>query len=287
MNKFDINGVSRGFPLKLDDIDFMNSATYEAIKGLSSVYGENYIVSGCSFATKGKVTEGYVVLKGELYYVPEHFFSGFTAVEIGKSSSNEIDNNVVEVDPSSKTVLNPIGEPAFDFKTYWEVFQTQPSSGLRSLKYGGSHNAHKIRTARVREGINIPSTGIPIASVPRAEEVFGGIVKTQVQNDITRIQIESGDIINGFQGISNGFYLEKNHTTNMVFARIAFELPQNVSNTSSLVTTIPVGYRPTLQNAVYPRGLRLNIYTGGQVMFAKTQSGAEGEIMISTTWFAA
>lgn len=62
-----------GAPLRNDDWDFEAQAVRDALKGLASVLGANALLSGCVPSPSGGgtvFTEGYVLLSGEVCYVP-------------------------------------------------------------------------------------------------------------------------------------------------------------------------------------------------------------------------
>ena len=73
-----------GQPFYLDDLDFMQSAFADTVKGIVSTYG-NVILSGCNvpppIAIAGHPTtysweEGYIAINGEVYRVEEGSFQG-------------------------------------------------------------------------------------------------------------------------------------------------------------------------------------------------------------------
>lgn len=82
MNKLLFN--EGGQPFYLDDLDFMQSAFAETVKGVISTYG-NVILSGCEISPPisiaGRPTvynwdEGYIAINGEVYRVDSGSFSG-------------------------------------------------------------------------------------------------------------------------------------------------------------------------------------------------------------------
>lgn len=73
-----------GQPFYLDDLDFMQSAFADTIKGIVSTYG-NVILSGCNIpppvTIAGRPTsysweEGYIAINGEVYRVENGSFDG-------------------------------------------------------------------------------------------------------------------------------------------------------------------------------------------------------------------
>lgn len=103
MNKLLIS--EGGQPLYLDDLDFMQNAFAESMKGLISTYG-NVILSGCEIqlpiSIAGKPTtyrweKGYMAIGGEVYLVEEGSFSGaMNASLYWKVVSTEGQNEVFE-----------------------------------------------------------------------------------------------------------------------------------------------------------------------------------------------
>lgn len=88
MNRLNIN--EGGQPLYLDDLDFMQSAFAEAVRGIMSTYG-NVILSGCEVKTsnvEGEVyinyyyNKGYIALNGEVFPVEKGSFSADKGVTL-------------------------------------------------------------------------------------------------------------------------------------------------------------------------------------------------------------
>lgn len=62
-----------GAPIRNDDWQFEADAVREAIKGLGSILGDNALLSGCEpslVGTQFTFSAGYVLISGEVYYVP-------------------------------------------------------------------------------------------------------------------------------------------------------------------------------------------------------------------------
>lgn len=69
-----------GQPIYLDDLNFMQNAFAETVKGIVSTYG-NVILSGCKVtfnesASRYEWTEGYIVINGEVYKVEAGSLAG-------------------------------------------------------------------------------------------------------------------------------------------------------------------------------------------------------------------
>lgn len=75
-----------GMPLFGDDFRWFENGLKIALKGGMSFLGDNFILSGCGIVNLGgnnrKVAQGYVVLDGEIYYVPESDSYDITATPI-------------------------------------------------------------------------------------------------------------------------------------------------------------------------------------------------------------
>lgn len=83
MNKFDTT-QSGGHPLTLNDFDFIQKSWIEGFKCLSNILQlpsdeglePSYIIAGCEKTNPSaglwQISEGFVVVKGELCYVPQH-----------------------------------------------------------------------------------------------------------------------------------------------------------------------------------------------------------------------
>lgn len=94
-----------GQPFYLDDLDFMQSAFADTVKGIVSTYG-NVILSGCNvpppISIAGRPTtynweEGYIAINGEVYRVEEGSFeSGMNANLYWKVVSTEGQKEIYE-----------------------------------------------------------------------------------------------------------------------------------------------------------------------------------------------
>lgn len=83
MNKLDYTGVDNklGYPFTIDDIRFMlgtttNKGIYKSIDSVAASLGNNRVLSGCVVTGIAvnyyKITSGWIVLDGEVLYVPQH-----------------------------------------------------------------------------------------------------------------------------------------------------------------------------------------------------------------------
>ena len=64
MNRIDFSHAG-GFPLETDTFDFLQKSLADPIKALTALGGDNYIISGM-VETNGKVSDGWVVIHGEI-----------------------------------------------------------------------------------------------------------------------------------------------------------------------------------------------------------------------------
>lgn len=86
MNKIDFNQTG-GHPLHLEDFAFLQNASIDAFKAIANILQEpqssgltpTYIITGCVKTNPvpgtWAISEGYVVIAGEIYYVPSHSIS--------------------------------------------------------------------------------------------------------------------------------------------------------------------------------------------------------------------
>lgn len=123
MNFLDVNKLG-GMYFEAEDWIFNQNGIKEAMKGLASVAGNNFILSGIkplayfNNATQIGNGEGFAVIEGEIFYVPSNF------------QSNNANNNG-------------------NF-TYLEVLQTFDPNGLEVFEDGGApQNTYVIRTAKI------------------------------------------------------------------------------------------------------------------------------------------
>jgi hypothetical protein len=73
MNKI-VTGITGLMPFYQEDIEFLQNAMLEMGKALASVWGDNFILSGCVYTetdTESYYTEGFVVANGEVLFFPK------------------------------------------------------------------------------------------------------------------------------------------------------------------------------------------------------------------------
>lgn len=73
MNKL-VTGIKGLMPIYQEDFDFLQQSFSDIAKGLASVFGDNYILSGCEYTENGSGmvswSAGWVVLNSEVLYFP-------------------------------------------------------------------------------------------------------------------------------------------------------------------------------------------------------------------------
>lgn len=109
-----------GFPLVLDDLRWQHEAYKEAFKGILSAFGisptQTFILSGCVRTVDVgtvTVTEGYVCIEGEVYYMPEQVYAETVDTE------------------------------------YFAVNVTYDPAGLKLFQDASSHDTYEIRQAQI------------------------------------------------------------------------------------------------------------------------------------------
>jgi hypothetical protein len=68
-----LNPRNNGMPLEAEDVEFLQTAIREIVKGQH--YGRNCVLQGCDLSKNGtdfEIAEGWVLVDGEVYYVPSH-----------------------------------------------------------------------------------------------------------------------------------------------------------------------------------------------------------------------
>lgn len=133
-----------GFPFVLDDLDFMQTATREAMASLLTPFvaaGEVLILSGCERSTASgntTITGGWIFWNGEVFQVLEHTFTTFTTGEVERwnveeaflPAGNKVFENTNSYDTykerTAKVVIDTTptdpGEVAYiQSKKYWDV----------------------------------------------------------------------------------------------------------------------------------------------------------------------
>lgn len=122
MNKLKTTDVG-GFPYVLDDIRFELDAVRKAFYGILTTWGINnedsFILRGCvtSIGANISITEGYVSILGEVYFVPAHSIS----------------------------LTVPSGQEAA-----FVVVSGFDPAGLKTFDSGGTFNTYELRTAIVQ-----------------------------------------------------------------------------------------------------------------------------------------
>lgn len=112
MDKLDLTLLG-GFPLDLDDLEWMQNGLGDCIRGLSAAFGQSYILSGCDVSGGGGVydiTSGWVVLNGE----PCYWAGG---VGVGLPGGVELYSMALE------TSLDPSGIETFQDLTVQNAYQ--------------------------------------------------------------------------------------------------------------------------------------------------------------------
>jgi len=134
-----------GFPLVLDDLDFLQKAFFGAFKGIGSMAGkeltaaQGFIISGCERTVPGGVTNiaaGFIYLQGEVYQVDAHTFT-------------EVPTNT----------------------EHWVVLETNDPNGLKIFQDTTSKQTYKVRKAQVITLLTPPSDFMP-AVAKRIGEVI-------------------------------------------------------------------------------------------------------------------
>jgi hypothetical protein len=93
MNKFDFTH-GNGQPFYLNDLIWNDDAYRNAFNGIFKTFGNNFIVSGCDVTTSGTapyvtITEGYVLLNGELLKVDAQSVDETPPLYYNKSETEE------------------------------------------------------------------------------------------------------------------------------------------------------------------------------------------------------
>jgi len=115
-----------GHPFLDDDLMHIQDGIKEALKGIASGFGGNFILSGCVVKEVGPavtVTEGYIVLNGEVYYVEADAFTKF---------------------------------PLISPNLYWQVSETNSAVDPVVYEDGTSKSVHKVRRAIAAQDIGYP-----------------------------------------------------------------------------------------------------------------------------------
>lgn len=104
MNKIDIQ--TGGHRRSNDAITFLQTALTSALGALSTVQGDSYIIKGCELVYGAGAndpvtcTEGYMVFKGEVMYVPAH--------QVVADKATLVDPQFVPIEAAAGGGLNPV-----------------------------------------------------------------------------------------------------------------------------------------------------------------------------------
>jgi len=134
MNRLDVSDVG-GFPVVLDDLDFLQDAFKGAFEGIGAMAGANllaadgFIISGCEKTSPGGVTNiaaGFIYLKGEVFKVDAH----------------------VTVVPTETE--------------HWVELETDDAAGNKVFQDTVSHQTYKVRKAHVLSDVIPPGDFMPV-----------------------------------------------------------------------------------------------------------------------------
>ena len=145
MDKIKVDDTG-GFPLVLDDLDFLQKAFFGAFQGIGSMAGkeltaaQGFIISGCERTVPGGVTNiaaGFIYLQGEVYQVDAHTFT--------------------EVPANTE---------------HWVVLETNDPNGLKIFQDTTSKQTYKVRKAEVITLLTPPADFMPAVAQRIGEVVL-------------------------------------------------------------------------------------------------------------------
>lgn len=139
-----------GFPLRLDDLRWMDNAYKEAFKGIMSSFGvidqKVILLSGCERTVNNNmitISSGFISIAGEIYAVSE------------------------------QTYNNPISS-----LEYWEVNVQYDAAGLKQFLDNTTHETYEIRTARIAVGPSVPQGSTEYSAMETIYDIINKNVDT-------------------------------------------------------------------------------------------------------------
>lgn len=142
-----------GQPFSLEDIDFLQEAFAEVIRGLSSVYG-NFILNGCKLSVSGdnvNWTTGFIIINENVY-----------RVDAGSIATSSVDN------------------------LYWKVINTDSQNV--EFENGSQNKIHRTSKATIVSNVDSLDTYIPVNAVKTVDDYFMTYKKENLLHQVTTPQ---------------------------------------------------------------------------------------------------
>lgn len=210
MDKLNVPSPSNGFPFNNDDIKFFlglgsySNGIYQALEGILSAFGTNFIVSGCG-VTGSNIAEGWVMLGGELIKVDAHtatddYFEKVTTynsdgnkqTQLG-STEDAYEENRATASASSGTLESPVtGSPDYLLKPeVLDLIRNDSDFAASETNRGslriadettartGSDNTEAMTTLRVLDAIRNGTAYLAQTNYPGVRELA---TQTEVNN---------------------------------------------------------------------------------------------------------
>lgn len=200
-----------GMPVFLDDLAFVQSAEFDAFKGIiravADAYSGNLILGGCVLteptSTTATLSEGWVMLGYEIYYVP------------------------------GNTVSKPAG-PSYTGEIQPDVYLD--AAGNRTFGNGSSQNPWQVRRAKLGPYATVSDAYINMPTVQKLPRAIANTIKPEVDT------VTLSGFINGWSAstpVPKAFrQLAMVHLTGTIAGG-------SISTTSwTTLVVLPVGYRP-------------------------------------------
>ena len=86
-------GIDDGMPFCTPQLEFLQSSFQDIVTGLATMFGENFIVSGCEIDGANNVSPGYVCLSGEIMKCPGGNAGADPCLAISETTGNEVEFN--------------------------------------------------------------------------------------------------------------------------------------------------------------------------------------------------
>lgn len=235
--------------LKNEDLNFIQNAFKDALKGICSAYGisqsESFILSGCEITDDGTnltIAEGYVALGGEICKVEQHTTPKEDLIG-GNTDTN-----------------------------FWVIAPTNDPQGLRSVLSGGNENTWVKRRGKVvleDAGLNPVRFDL---NLPTIHELAANKVHDELETLVDSIQTNQvgNGLLNGWTGFARA---DKDP---FGFVHVYMDV-NGASKTGTKIWELPAGWKGHSYAATSEAGGSVTI-TNGEF---NTTSGGSFKLSVS------
>lgn len=177
MNKI-VTGIKGLMPFYQEDIEFLQQSIVDIAKALASVWGDNFVLSGCKHTDKAggaDITEGWLVVNGEVVYFPAQ----------------------------SPTWFNQFKVKVEDSFTEEREFEIADDSGIKKHKIW---NFRKARAIEVSEFDDSDTIELTFKANEKIDEMYSRLVKLANPSTVFNASISGDYDIRFYKEISDRIF---------------------------------------------------------------------------------